>query len=476
VNERVRASQRAAVEAIGVHLGVSPSALEQWYRVSHRQFIAAGGRSLLAAHRNSLALLLATVFPEYRWMPLKFAKAPRHAKQSLVDQRVILNELAPLLGVSEGDWTAWYHVSGTRLAEVGGRRLLSYYGGSLHALLTAVYPEHAWDPQRFDRTPQRYWTQHENQRSFLATVGEALGCRGPDREWERWYTVSAKEIRERGGGRLLSLYGNSMSRLLAAVYPEHAWQPDRFKHAPARLWHSLDRQRAALETLAPRLGVTSDRSSWYSVTSAHLVAAGGAALLAQHGSSLSRLLAALYPDYPWQPLRFRKAPQRYWESREHQRSFLDGVAAALGMSEGAREPWYTVMAKTLLAHGGRGLLARYGNSMPALLAAVYDDYAWQAWRFPQLRPRDKRRHEDKVKPVEEALSEAEVAQVTAIESALGLKSPEEWRRVTRQEVAALDLASLTKRHLFALLRRRYPTLPLFAIRTKRVRLTGDAAS
>ena len=81
-----------------------------------------------------------------------------------------------------------------------------------------------------------------------------------------------------------------------------------------------------------------------------------------------------------------------------------------------------------------------------------------------------------MKPVEEALSEAEVAQVTAIESALGLKSPEEWRRVTRQEVAALDLASLTKRHLFALLRRRYPTLPLFAIRTKRVRLTGDAAS
>ncbi len=68
-------------------------------------------------------------------------------------------------------------------------------------------------------------------------------------------------------------------------------------------WKDISNQRIVLDALAKRLNIT-DQEDWYKVTRKVFVQNGAGGLLQKYSGSPSKLLAAIYPEYPYQLLSF----------------------------------------------------------------------------------------------------------------------------------------------------------------------------
>jgi hypothetical protein len=66
--------------------------------------------------------------------------------------------------------------------------LLEKYHGSLYMMLSSIYPEYDWLPWKFEKTPQNYWGDTENQRKYLDWAATQLGIKDPS----DWYSVGRK--------------------------------------------------------------------------------------------------------------------------------------------------------------------------------------------------------------------------------------------------------------------------------------------
>jgi len=288
-----------------------------------------------------------------------------------------MDEAAKALGLV--DKAGWYSISNQRLKELGGKTLLNRYNGSLSAILNAVYPEVAWQPSLFASLPRNYWKSESNRKRFMDELGAKLGI--IEKEREGWYKVSSQTLSDHGGSALYKEFHGSMLSLLQATYPEVAWDPLKFNKAPQNYWSDEKTQRAFMEEISPKLGVK-ELSDWYKVSNQLLVDHGASGLLTRYGGSLSALLAKLYPDYKWDPMRFSQVPRNYWRSIENQRAYLDSILPKLGMKKGGDlEGWYKVTTGEIEELGGGALLKLYQGSLPALLAKVYPDYEWNLWRY-----------------------------------------------------------------------------------------------
>ena len=72
-----------------------------------------------------------------------------------------------------------------------------------------------------------------------------------------------------------------------------------------------------VEAVGAALGVPSGAyESWYKISSTQFMEKGGLSgnrlLLRTYKGSISALLNAVFPEYDWDPLKFLKAPQNYW--------------------------------------------------------------------------------------------------------------------------------------------------------------------
>lgn len=116
--------------------------------------------------------------------------------------------------------------------------------------------------------------------------------------------------------------------------------------------------REFLQRLAKRIGVEKTED-WAGVTTRHAAAeAGHQRALAPYGGSLYAALAHVYGNDA--ALRRRKKPQGYWQVRENRMRFLEELGRELGVQE--PHGWAAVSKRQLLQHGARGLLAHYSNS------------------------------------------------------------------------------------------------------------------
>jgi len=359
-----------------------------------------------------------------------------------------MDELGKTLGLG-GDLDGWYTISSAQIVPLGAAKILAFYHRSLSKLLANVYPEHPWDLSRFAKKPQRYWSSKENQRRFMDELALKLGLGDLD----GWYSVTVSRLAHLGAARILTLYGNSLSKLLAAVYPDHPWDISKFPTRPQNYWSSLENQKKSMDEVAHKLGVN-DLEGWYSIGSKRLIAEGAESLLQCYGGSLSKLLAAVYPEHPWDLSKFSVKPQRYWSSIVNQRKFMDELGKKIGVnSEAELEKWYDRSPNLLLENGGGGLSKVYKHNLPKLLAAVYPHYNWQLWKFPRSRGR----------VLED---EAELDKLlTSLEEALGIRNPEEWYRVTTEQLKNLKVPFFyykangsSPNGLVALLSKRYPKI------------------
>jgi hypothetical protein len=76
---------------------------------------------------------------------------------------------------------------------LGGSSLLQgNYGGSLHLLLSNVYPDYEWLPWKFSQVPKGYWADLTNQRKFLDWVAVQFNITNNHENREGWYKLQLK--------------------------------------------------------------------------------------------------------------------------------------------------------------------------------------------------------------------------------------------------------------------------------------------
>lgn len=223
-----REQQRAVLAALLPALRLRALTDPAWYAVRAEDVCAAGGATLLRLFKGSVARMLTTLVPEHAWDPLHFAQRPRHTWSDVDLQRRVLQDAAQKLGVESR--AAWLRVSTRALdAAAGTSGLLGAYRRSPAALLSSLYPEHAWDAALFAHKPQRYWhaDAHAHARAWL--LHHRTHLLGRDAADEAWYAVRRADVlRLSGGAALLAAYQGSLHTCLMSAFPEHAWDVARF--------------------------------------------------------------------------------------------------------------------------------------------------------------------------------------------------------------------------------------------------------
>lgn len=163
----------------------------------------------------------------------------------------------------------------SKIIENGGEAVLSKYK-TLSNLLPAIFPEHAWLPWRFVKVPLGYWKDERNHRLFFDHLAKHLQLNN----WEDWYKVHLKEVKEYGGGGLLrEYYKDSLPAALRKIYPEKEWQLWKFESLPK------DFAKICFNELAKKLNIQRNED-WYSIKTVDLVNMSAGPLLAHFGGSL----------------------------------------------------------------------------------------------------------------------------------------------------------------------------------------------
>lgn len=98
---------------------------------------------------------------------------------------------------------------------------------------------------------------------------------------------------------------------------------------------------------------------WYKVTVRDLSALGGSPLMRYYDDSLFKLLQNIYPEYPWQPFRFRNIPVGWWKVPSNARQCLDWLGTKLGIEK--LDDWYSVTYYQLDAFGMAYAMKIYGG-------------------------------------------------------------------------------------------------------------------
>jgi hypothetical protein len=68
----------------------------------------------------------------------------------------------------------WYNVRNADIRNLGGSRLLSYYGDSLRKALKSLYPEHNWNTLHFTKRSSGVWKDKENVNRFLTDMASKM--------------------------------------------------------------------------------------------------------------------------------------------------------------------------------------------------------------------------------------------------------------------------------------------------------------
>lgn len=222
--------QRNFLLEIGKRLNITK--MEDWYEITQLQIIEKGGGGLLQRHRTSISRMITTVFSEHEWRLDMFIRAPKGLRNDSQGWRESLDSLGRRIGIKQME--DWYNVSLAQIRE-GDEALLTRYRNSPSKMLTSLLPEHKWDLRRFTSKPRGTW-DIESQKIFMNQLAKKIDVT----QMEQWYQVSAAQIREHGGGGLLSgRYSNSPPKMIISLFPEHHWNLRKFILTSKKLWGRL---------------------------------------------------------------------------------------------------------------------------------------------------------------------------------------------------------------------------------------------
>ena len=247
--------------------------LEDWYKVSGKNFTDNGGGGLLNNYHNASHInLIKSVFPDYEWLEWKFVCAPNRFWKDIKNQKKYLLWLVNKLGYKTQEDI--YKLTTIDFIDNYGRGLICEIC-SFQNLIKSVFSEYDWLEWKFNVTPKGFWEDKKNQKKYLLWLGEQLGYK----ILEDWYKVYGKNFRDNyGGGLVTHNYGGSHINLIKSVFPDYEWFEWKFIHVPNNFWEDKKNQKKYIIWLGKELGYTT-MEEWYNIGAIHFHINNGGGLL-----------------------------------------------------------------------------------------------------------------------------------------------------------------------------------------------------
>jgi len=122
---------------------------------------------------------------------------------------------------------------------------------------------------------------------------------------------------------LQRLHRGSPADLIRAVYSEHKFLPWKFNSVPKNYWSKVENRRNYLEWIKTENKWT-HLEDFYKLEMTFLQETSPS--LVNH-INLIQLVKSAYPNHNWEPWKFSKVPNGYWESEANQRNFILQIAS-----------------------------------------------------------------------------------------------------------------------------------------------------
>jgi len=169
------------------------------------------------------------LFPEYEFDDTLFDTVPIGTWNILENRVNALQRAGEILGFEEAQ--DWLRLKQQRMRDAGLGGLAKWYssdGRSLQNAPRELFPEFEYLPWLFESgVPPGFWEDIENIRSYMRWLGNELGYES----MEDWYAIRVDHFKENGGGGLISIerYAYQLSLLVVDAFPEHDFDPVRFR-------------------------------------------------------------------------------------------------------------------------------------------------------------------------------------------------------------------------------------------------------
>jgi hypothetical protein len=266
----------------------------------------------------------------------------------------------------------WYRVQRQHFhRNFGGGLLHTAFRDSPLRAVRDFMPDRQWHPWLFRCTPNGFWADRANRRSYMKWLETRLGIERPD----QWYAVVKSDfVNNAGGGMLFNYFGDSVSAAVTEYLPRRRWYPWRFASVPQRFWLELENRIAYLDWLGKRLKIRSPER-WYGVTTQVIADRYGGSLLNYHGHSMLSIMREYLPDVDWKPWLFQRVPGNYWMDMANRHRYLVWLGEQMGYE--VPSDWYNLTAKDVICSGGAWLYRRfYGNRLDKVLRERFPDHPW----------------------------------------------------------------------------------------------------
>lgn len=394
-----------------------------------------GGLGLLKAHGFSLQRLLASTHScEELASAIVTERLPAATWNSAAARQAFMDSLEQECGVRcLADWATVQR--GAMEAYVGPGLFRKH---SKAQLLRERFPD-ASEEELLAAAGVRYsWRERASRRAFLENVAKELDITTA----QDWKKVKSADVVRRGGSRLLSLYGGSLSAALQDAFPDTLGSLSEESFRATRRqghWKEEENQRVVFRRILTEEGLEEGPRGWRKLTTAAVMKGGGATVLAMHNGSLSSALARLFPESQegenGESAR-RPMPRGHFDSLENQRLFLEEVAAMHGFEAGNLKEWARVTRSSILHHPwGSSFLRRHASIYEAL-AKLFPEHG-EEWNVFDHRPVAHRSFW--------ASKENVAAFLARVQESLQITCDDDWARVSVAQLRELGGSGLLNR-------------------------------
>ena len=227
--------------------------------------------------------------------------------------------------------------------------------------------------------PHGYWNSKSNQLQYLHWLQSELEISN----YEDWYSIRTKQIKDLGGHQFLRKNDNSISKALNFLLPEYDWKPWLFHQTLKGFWDDMENRRTYLDWLGEVLGYKC-LDDWYGISASDFRNNFGASLLFKiHDGSPARVVIENYPEKNWIVWNFSKVPQRYWEDIEKRREAIFWMKEKIGLK--SLEDWYSVPQSAFRKHRLFSMLThQYNSGVYNMLVDIYPENDWKFWKFKKV--------------------------------------------------------------------------------------------
>lgn len=275
---------------------------ETWYILKQKHFKDSEGGGLLnSKYSGSPSKFIKEVFPEFEWIPWKFAGGTTQGFWKNKDNvRKYLDWL--MIQMNYNNIEEFYHIKQNDFRKYKGIGLQDFYGNRLPDLLRDGYPEIDWLDWNFDKTTTRYFDSIDNQIKFINYIEKQEGISCVD----DWYKYNGKIIEDYGGiGLLANNYNHSFIDLIKAIYPTFDFKQYKFNKTKMSYWKEINNQKEYITDFMKFHEINEcDYEKLYDFGYYDYVQYKGRGILDIYNNNYITMLKAIIKDFNWEDSKF----------------------------------------------------------------------------------------------------------------------------------------------------------------------------